>query len=106
MSSVTDPPSLTILQKTNITEKNVQLICEVSLSENSPSVTAIDWTMDTKEFTSGRDEKYSGGNSSEPSLTIHCVDKNDAGDYQCIAKNAVGKMCSEVIRLGKFRKLC
>lgn len=102
---VTDPPSLTIHQKTNIAEENVQLVCEVSLPENSPNVTAIIWTKDTHRIDiSGSGGKYSGGNLSEPSLTINSVHAKDAGEYQCSAINAAGKMCSEIIQLGNFRR--
>ncbi|XP_056016974.1 titin-like [Ostrea edulis] len=102
LTLVGDPPSLTIHQKTNIAEENVQLVCKVSLSKNSPSVTAIVWTKDTKDIDISRsDGKYSGGNRDEPSLTINSIHAQDAGEYQCSAVNAAGKMCSEIIQLDR-----
>ncbi|XP_062568952.1 uncharacterized protein LOC134231070 [Saccostrea cucullata] len=99
---VGDPPSVFTSLETNILSQDVKFLCKVYLTEGSPEVTKIFWTKDKQNLDiSGSGGKYAGGSIADPSLVIHNVNVNDAGEYQCCVSNAVGSMLSYPIHLDK-----
>ncbi|XP_063405028.1 uncharacterized protein LOC134688340 [Mytilus trossulus] len=96
---VRGPPTVTIPQSSYsvIIGSSVTLTCNVTSDLDIISVTWRRTTENNSEplfitVLSGEisSSKYSGSNSSSPSLTISYVDKQDQGAYTCIATNEDG----------------
>ncbi|XP_065922710.1 uncharacterized protein [Magallana gigas] len=80
---------------------SVKLKCDVFLYDESPPLNYVYWTKGVKHIViAANDEKYSGADINDPSLTIYNVNNDDAGEYQLIAVNPVGETWSTVILLG------
>lgn len=97
-------PNITTCQKTNIKSKTVTLIGTVFLYDDSPEVSEVFWTKNGIRI----DTQKSGGRLSEvtindPSLTIKNVCRDDTGNYQLTATNAVGSTISDSIILAGRR---
>lgn len=100
--------SKSLLGKPNLSEvtcslhgNSVKLKCDVFLFDESPPLDYVYWSKGGKHiFIATNDEKYSGADINDPSLTIHNVNNDDAGEYQLIAGNPVGETWSTVILLG------
>ncbi|XP_062578810.1 hemicentin-2-like [Saccostrea cucullata] len=98
---VLDLPSVFTNHDTDFSEHRVTLICKVLVTEGSPDVEKVVWTKEKKQIDIlGSGGKYTGGNETYPSLVIHGVNSNDAGEYQCRVSNAVGDTYSNPIHLG------
>ncbi|KAK3107564.1 hypothetical protein FSP39_017383 [Pinctada imbricata] len=71
--------------------------CSVS---GTPAVQSVSWERTTGGVTAtlnlGNTAKYSGGTTSNPSLTIFSVQNSDSGNYVCRATNSVGTSSSGV----------
>lgn len=97
-----------LLGKPNVSEvtcslhgTSVKLKCDVFLYDESPPLNYVYWTKGVKHLViAANDEKYSGADINDPSLTIYNVNNDDAGEYQLIAVNPVGETWSTVILLG------
>lgn len=100
--------SKSLLGKPNVSEvtcslhgNSVKLKCDVFLYDESPPLNYVYWTKGVKHIViAANDEKYSGADINDPSLTIYNVNNDDAGEYQLIAVNPVGETWSTVILLG------
>lgn len=100
--------SKSLLGKPNLSEvtcslhgNSVKLKCDVFLYDESPPLNYVYWTKGVEhKVIATNDEKYSGADIKDPSLTIYNVNNDDAGEYQLIAANPVGETCSTVILLG------
>lgn len=55
----------------------------------TPAVTSVSWYKDNNLLSTGA-LRYSGGTTSNPSLTILSVEREDAGKYVCTASNSIG----------------
>lgn len=79
----------------------MKLKCDVFLYDESPPLNYVYWTKGDKyTVIATNDEKYSGADINDPSLTIYNVNYDDAGKYQLIAVNPVGETRSTIILLG------
>ncbi|XP_062574510.1 uncharacterized protein LOC134236361 [Saccostrea cucullata] len=92
------PPLISIGYKANLQKRSIKLLCEISLSEDSPPLTDVHWIKNTKRITLDGN-KYISGSMADPSLLILNVDDSDAGNYQCVATNIVGTSETQVISL-------
>lgn len=108
MENLTQSASKSVLDRPNMSKGtctvqgcSVKLKCDVFLYEDSPAINNVDWTKNGIKLDITKSAgKYLGADINDPSLTINNVNFNDAGDYQLIAANDVGKTESEVIVLG------
>ncbi|XP_076077326.1 uncharacterized protein LOC143047887 [Mytilus galloprovincialis] len=108
--TVKGPPTVTIPQSSYsvIIGSSVTLTCNVT---SDLDITSVTWQRTTKnnsellyiivysDVISSVSPKYSGSNSSSPSLTIFNADKQDEGFYTCIATNEDGRGNSSVTLL-------
>lgn len=112
------PPTVTIPQSSYnvIIGSSVTLTCNVT---SDLDITSVTWQRTTKnnsellyiivysDVISSVSPKYSGSNSSSPSLTIFNADKQDEGFYICIVTNEYGRGNSSVTLLtvkGRFKE--
>lgn len=85
-------------------DASVTLVC--SIRSQNPVVTEIVWQftnsnqITTQIVISTSAGKYSGSTVNNPSLTINNAVFQDAGTYQCFARNAVGTGQSSTLALG------
>ncbi|XP_052061299.1 hemicentin-1-like isoform X6 [Mytilus californianus] len=90
--------------ETVVFDASVTLVCSI-MSQN-PVVTEIVWQftnsnqITTQIVISTSAGKYSGSTVNNPSLTINNAIFQDAGTYQCFARNAVGTGQSSTVALG------
>ncbi|VDI51626.1 Hypothetical predicted protein, partial [Mytilus galloprovincialis] len=108
--TVKGPPTVTIPQSSYsvIIGSSVTLTCNVT---SDLYITSVTWQRTTKnnseplyitvysDLISSVSSKYSGSNSSSPSLTIFNAEKQDEGAYTCIATNEDGRGNSSVTLL-------
>jgi len=76
-------------------------VCTV---QGTPAAQSISWTRNGVSIAIDN-SKYTGGNTTNPSLTINNFQSSDAGNYICSATNAAGTSTSRVSSLiyeGKY----
>jgi len=90
-----DPPTVQVQQSSySVTTGNtVTLVCTVT--SNLP-ITNVYWqrniggSITNIATTNTNTNKYSGGTTTAPSLTIFSVQQSDVGTYSCYGSNSVG----------------
>ena len=109
-SFVLDPPTVTVQQSSySVTTGNsVTLVCSVS---SSLSITSVQWQRNvggsiTTINSNTNTTKYSGSNTTTPSLTIFNVASSDVGTYTCFASNSVGTGQSTTTTLSDTGSKC
>lgn len=94
-------PNITTSEETVIKNKSVKLVGDVFVYDGSPDITEVFWTKNgEKIYTQGSGGRLSTVTVDDPSLTIRDVSHIDAGEYQLIARNAVGTTSSDIITIG------
>lgn len=94
------PTDLPCLDELNTTTKSGEIYIHYvfNVSDNSPTVNDIKWTID-ESFLELSSNKYRGGGLADDRLTILRPGEDDKGLYTCTASNAVGPV-SKSIKLG------
>ncbi|XP_076112265.1 hemicentin-1-like isoform X5 [Mytilus galloprovincialis] len=106
LNVIGDIPVVQLSKTTEVVvfDASVTLVC--SIRSQNPVVTEIVWQftnsnqITTQIVISTSAGKYSGSTVNNPSLTINNAVFQDAGTYQCFARNAVGTGQSSTLALG------
>lgn len=94
-------PNITTSEETAIRNKSVKLVGNVFVYDGSPDILEVFWTKNGEKIdTQGSGGRLSTVTVDDPSLTIRDVSHIDAGEYQLIARNAVGTTSSDIIAIG------
>lgn len=94
-------PNITTDKETVIRKKTVKLVGNVFVYDGSPDILEVFWAKNGEKIdTPGRGGRLSTVTVDDPSLTIRDVSHVDAGEYQLIARNAVGTAFSDIIAIG------
>jgi hypothetical protein len=76
-------------------ENKINILYNVSVSDESPAVDKMVWTKDGKSLEMNTD-KYSGGQLTDTYLKIHSPTSTDIGHYSCEVSNAVGSVTKSI----------
>lgn len=95
-----DPPNITCSHKTCFESRSVELIAKIYLYDTCHAIQEVFWTVnDEKIDKQGLGGKFSKVSVNFPCLTIHNVNRCDAGSYKLSATNALGMTVSDAIEL-------
>lgn len=100
--NILDKPNVTVPGTITETATTITIDCTASVTQNSPTITAVYWLLNGKNLNLSDSAKYSVGIMNTPSLTIKNIASTDAGEYRCGATNLVGSTTSsQSVNLGK-----
>ena len=99
VSYLPDAPRLSVngITVTASIGETIVLSCAV---DANPVISDLYWTRANRGVaidTVKNPQKYSGGSTDSPRLTIFGADSSDTGQYTCVAVNAVGTTTSDVV---------
>lgn len=101
--NILEKPTVIVPMTISETGTTVTIHCTVSVSQNSPALTAVYWLFNGKNLDISNSNKYSGGIVNNTSLSIKNLASTDAGEYHCGATNLLGSTnSSQSVTLGKI----
>lgn len=101
--NILEKPTVIVPMTISETGTTVTIHCTVSVSQNSPALTAVYWLFNGKNLDISNSNKYSGGIVNNTSLSIKNLASTDAGEYYCGATNLLGSTnSSQSVTLGKI----